>query len=346
MEKLNAKNQKLTDIPAVVRRTGLLAVGDRVAAGVSGGADSVCLLLVLKELAVEIGFSLSVVHVEHGIRGEQSRADAAFVRRLCEKLGVAFVLKEVDVRASVSTHVSEEEAARNLRRDALCEAAEALYGKVPVKVALAHNADDQAETVLLHLIRGTGVKGLCGMRTQTVLNNEISIIRPLLTVSRAGIEEWLAVQGQEYRTDATNLEDIYMRNRIRHRILPLLSEMNTQAVTHIGRTAQALQEIEDGLSRKADIAANEAIIELRLNRIIAAAYPPETQNRIIKAWIYKRNHTVRNTSSAHIGAVRALLEAPNGTRADIPGAYRVRVDGDYLIWEEKTGRNAPNGRTG
>ncbi|MBQ7678163.1 MAG: tRNA lysidine(34) synthetase TilS [Lachnospiraceae bacterium] len=368
------------NIPAIVRESGLLAPGDQILAGVSGGADSVCLFLVLKELAQEIGFTLGVVHVEHGLRGSESKADAAFVQKLCEKNGIPFCLKEVDVRAEKTTHISEEETARNLRREAFLEAADTMYPDKDVKVALAHNADDQAETVLMHLIRGTGLKGLCGMQAEAPLAGwmpvsfdkdtsqmqcveqslekkgesdsagrsvrQLRIIRPLLSITRAEIEVWLAACGQEFRTDATNFEDSYTRNRIRHNILPMLIAINPQAVTHIGQTARTLQEIEDEIEKNAIFAANEAIINLKLNRVLVAAYPPEVQNRIIKAWIYKRNQTVRNVSSTHIRAVSALFSAPNGTKLDIPGAYRVRVEGDYLVWEEKSGRNAPNDKKG
>ncbi len=331
-----------------IRKTGVLAEGDHIVAGVSGGADSVCLLLLLLEIKNILKFDFSVLHVEHGIRGEESKADAAFVKCLCEKHRVRFLLKEVDVPAAKSTHVSEEETARNLRREAYAEAAALLYPGENVKIALAHNADDQAETVLMHLVRGTGLKGLGGMEAMAELDmrggrdgTKLQIVRPLLTVERREIEDYLRARGQEYRTDATNAEDAYTRNFLRHHVLPRLRELNTGAVVHIGRTADAVREVERELQEKTGDLLDEVIMDGRLNRVYLAACPQELQSRLIKAWIFKKTGTVRNISKTHIDAVCSLLTAANGTKTDIPGAYRARVEKEYLVWEKKNGRNAP-----
>ncbi len=336
----------MEEIKERVKRTGLLAEGDNVVAGVSGGADSVCLFLVLLELKDKIGFDFSVLHVEHGIRGEESKADARFVERLCEVNGVRFFMKEVDVPSERKSHVSEEETARNLRRAAFFEAADVLYPEKEVKVALAHNADDQAETILLHLVRGTGIKGLGAMEEKKELQatngRRVTLIRPLLEVERREIEGCLASRGQSYCTDATNGEDAYTRNYLRHHVIPKLRELNEQAIPHMGRTAAVVREVDREIEGVAIEIAREIIINGRLNRVYAAACPEEVRNRVIKSWIYKKNGTVRNVSSTHIKTVDGLLAAANGTRADIPGRFRVRVEGDFLVWEEKTGRNAPD----
>ena len=346
-------------IMTAVKTTGLLKSGDRVIAGVSGGADSVCLLFVLHALSKELDFSLAVLHVEHGIRGAASREDAEFVRQLCAEYRIPFWMKAVDVPSARRSHVSEEETARNLRRNAYREATAYFYSGEPVKIALAHNAEDQAETVLMHLIRGTGLKGLCGMEQEALLHPEnkgtetteteadgvevtsLHIIRPLLSVQRKEIESYLNSVDQTFRTDQTNTEDAYTRNYLRHHILPELQKLNDRATTHIGETAAALRNIERELEEDLEKTVNEIVVNNRFNRIYAAAYPQETQNRLIKSWIYKKNGTVRNISSTHIRAVCALLCAPNGTKADIPGKYRIRVEGEWLVWEEKSGRNAP-----
>ncbi len=327
-----------------VAKTGLLKEKDCVVAAVSGGADSTCLLLILMELKNKIGFDFSVLHVEHGIRGEESRQDASFVEGLCEEHGIRFFLKEVNVPSARKIHISEEETARNLRRAAYAEAAGELYPGKEVKVALAHNADDQAETVLMHLIRGTGIKGLGGMEEQKRMQSDgsgLMIIRPLLGIERREIESYLQKKDQRYRTDATNEEDTYTRNCLRHHILPKLRELNEQAVSHIGHTAEVVRKAEKELEGSAVKLAVDTIVNGRLNRVYTLSCPNEIRSRLIKAWIFKQNGTVRNISSTHIGAIDRLLSAPNGTKADIPGSYRACVEGEYIVWEKKTGRNSP-----
>ena len=155
---------------------GLVKSGDVVLAGVSGGADSVCLLLMLLEYRKHCNFLLEAVHVEHGIRGDASRRDAAFVKKLCEKRGVCCRIYPVDVPAYAKGHgLGVEEAARKLRYECFREAAEDYDGR-PVKIALAHHADDNAETMLFRLIRGSGLHGLYGMRPARLF---LQIIRQL-----------------------------------------------------------------------------------------------------------------------------------------------------------------------
>ncbi len=216
--------------------------------GVSGGADSVCLLLLLNELAPQIGFSMTVAHVEHGIRGSESVRDAAFTERLCRNLGIRFELCRVDVpRYREETGLSEEEAARVLRHDSFLD----VCGRVGAdRIALAHNADDCAETVLFHLARGTGIRGMGGIRPVSEWKDTV-IIRPLLCVSRAEIEDWITARGQEYCRDSTNADEIYTRNRIRRRVMPELAGINDRAVFHIQSTAGQMAEICDYLDEAA-----------------------------------------------------------------------------------------------
>ena len=170
---------------------GLVKSGDVVLAGVSGGADSVCLLLMLLEYRKHCDFFLEAVHVEHGIRGDASRRDAAFVKRLCEKRGVCCRIYPVDVPAYAKGHgLGVEEAARKLRYECFREAAEDYDGR-PVKIALAHHADDNAETMLFRLIRGSGLHGLYGMRPARRLAEGVTVIRPLLGLERVVIEAYV-----------------------------------------------------------------------------------------------------------------------------------------------------------
>ena len=235
-----------------IREEKLIQEHDTVLAGVSGGADSVCLLLLLLEFQKKIDFSLQVIHVEHGIRGEESEADAAFVEELCRKYGVPCrSCREKVPEYAENAGLGLEEAARILRYDCFrreVDALAALSGvSLPVKVALAHHANDNAETILFQMIRGSGLRGLCGMRPSRIFEENAVIIRPLLHVSREEIEEYLAEQGQEFRVDGTNRDTDYSRNRIRQNVMPELFAINSRAAAHMAESGAMLQEISDYL---------------------------------------------------------------------------------------------------
>ena len=217
---------------AWIEQKKLIQKDDMVFVGVSGGADSVCLLLLLLEYRKRVPFSVQAVHVEHGIRGEESLEDAKFTRKLCERLGVSCHICEVDVPGYAREHrMGLEEAARSLRYDCFRRVAGESSAAVK-KLALAHHADDNAETVLFQLARGSGVRGLGGIRMIRELTGGVTLIRPLLGVTRAQIEGYLREQGADWRTDATNDDTGYSRNRIRHNILPELLKVNGRAGAH------------------------------------------------------------------------------------------------------------------
>ena len=190
----------------------MLTPGDRVVAGVSGGADSVCLLFVLLKIREEIPFSLHGVHVNHGIRKEAGE-DAAYVEQLCSQFGLPFILVKENVRERAAAEKrSEEEMGRLVRYQAFESVMKSVGAN---KIAVAHNSNDQAETMLFHLFRGSGLSGLCGIRPV-----RDHIIRPILCLERKEIEQYLEERKIAYCKDATNEEDDYTRNRIRHHILP------------------------------------------------------------------------------------------------------------------------------
>ncbi|MBR4628122.1 MAG: tRNA lysidine(34) synthetase TilS [Ruminococcus sp.] len=216
----------------LISSENMLTPGDCVVCGLSGGADSVCLLLAMNSLAGRLGISVEALHVNHCLRGSESDRDEAFCRELCSRLGIPYTAVSCDVTGlSEKESLSTEEAARKLRYGIFAEHSQ---GK---KLATAHNADDNLETMILNLARGTALKGLAGI--PAVRGN---IIRPLLAVSRSEIEAYLDMLGQEYVTDSTNLSDDYTRNKIRHRIVPLLNEINPSAVLTAARSAAALRE--------------------------------------------------------------------------------------------------------
>ncbi len=223
--------------------------GDLIAVGVSGGADSVCLLHVMWRLSKEIPCKLIAVHVDHGVRAE-SAEDAVYVERLCAGMGIPFYLKKVDMNGYAAEHgMSSEEAGRQLRYDAFEEAlGRQERGTGGGKIAVAHNANDRAETMLFHLFRGSGIKGL-----SSIPPIRETVIRPLLCLEREEIERYLAERQLDYRHDGTNDEDLYTRNRIRHHILPYAGqEICSGTVMHMGALADMLSETERYLEKQTE----------------------------------------------------------------------------------------------
>lgn len=212
----------------------LLRPGMRVAVAVSGGADSVALLRALVEAAPEIGLVLSVAHVQHGIRGAESEADAQFVAELAAKHGLIFHRKDVDAPATArKNRETLEEAARNLRYGWFREL---LDSGVADAVATAHTLDDQAETVLHKLLRGAWTEGLSGIHPVLKQAGGL-ILRPFLGIRRAEIEAWLSRIGQSWKEDASNADVVYTRNRLRRELLPALAAYNPQIYGHLANLA-------------------------------------------------------------------------------------------------------------
>ena len=244
-------------ILAFIRQQELLHRGDRVILALSGGADSVCLTAVLWELSRLLGIRLYALHVNHGLRGEEADRDQEFCRGFAEKLEIPFRAVSVEVRKKAEAEgLSLEEAARTLRYEALFRFREELEqglgddikGQGAILIATAHHGDDQAETILMNLLRGTGLRGLSGMAPK----REGGIIRPLLCVSREEILKWIGKRGLSYVTDSTNLCNDYTRNLLRNRILPdLTAGVNRQAARHILQAGLICREADSYIRQEA-----------------------------------------------------------------------------------------------
>ena len=214
--------------------------GQTVLVGFSGGPDSVCLLHFLCHLARKKHFELAAVHVHHGLRGAAADADARFCRTMCKNMDIAFLLYKKNVRAlAKKLDLSVEHAARKARYEAFAAAAKKTGA---AKIALGHHLDDQAETVLLNLLRGTRAEGLCGIPVRRPLNKKVEIVRPLLCITRAEVEEYLRENNLTCVTDQTNFDDAYTRNWIRHELLPLLETKQPQIRRHLAGMAAQLAE--------------------------------------------------------------------------------------------------------
>ena len=220
--------------------TPLFKRGQTVLVGFSGGPDSVCLIHFLRHLASKKHFDLVAIHVHHGLRGRAADADAAFCRKLCKAWDIPFMLKKKQVRAlAKKLDLSVEHAARKARYEAFAEAAKQTGATA---IALGHHLDDQAETVLLNLLRGTKPEGLCGIPLRRALNTRVEIVRPLLCITRAEVEEYLAENKLTCVTDESNFDDIYTRNWIRHELLPMLEKKQPQIRQHLALMAARLSE--------------------------------------------------------------------------------------------------------
>ena len=243
-------------IEKIIRREGLLAAGERCVVAVSGGPDSMALLQVLAQLAPNLGVSLVVAHVDHGLRPEEAAAEAHLVREAAQRLGLAFECGRVEVAAYAKEQgLSREHAARNLRYGFLAEAAARHRA---TKIAVAHTADDQAEEILLRLVRGTGRAGLAGMKR---LRDGL-VARPFLGIAKEEILGYLAEENIAYCLDSSNRERIYLRNRIRLDLLPYLEEhFNANIGNSLRETAAILQDEEELLAGMAGQAYAEVVAQ-------------------------------------------------------------------------------------
>ena len=320
--------QKIRDY---IRQYQIIRPQDHIICGVSGGADSVCLFLVLKELQEELDFTMEVVHVEHGIRGAESCEDMEFTQELCRKHQVQCSVVRVDVPSFCKEHgVGTEEAARILRYRAFYKRA----GETCGKVALAHHMEDNAETVLFQLLRGSGVKGMSGMSPVRVEQN-ISYIRPLLAVTRHEIEAYLEALGQQYCMDSTNTDVTYDRNRLRHVVLPQLIEINSQAVAHINQTAGMMSEAWDYISESANRIKPQVMEErsdgVHLDTEKLKKLHSAVRNEIILDAIAAASGKRKDIMAIHVTSVADLLDKQSGRRINLPYGLTALRQYDEII---------------
>lgn len=318
-----------------IEKYRMIDEGDHIIAGVSGGADSVCLLFLLSQYRERLGISLEVVHIEHGIRGKESLEDAAFVENLCETFGVPFTLFRRDVPGLAKKwKCSLEEAGRRARYEAFCRQAE---GKEHVKIAVAHNRDDLAETVLFHILRGCSLKGLSGIPPV-----RDGIIRPLLGLTRREIEEILRREGLGFRVDRTNLEEDYTRNRIRNVFLPALErEINAGAKAHLASLAEKAGKAEEYLRSEAKAHAL-GILSRKQGKLFLEKRKLQGEKELMQEYIllYSLDQLSgrKDVTEKHVEAARELLWKQSGRRLELPGGICIRNQGDYLILEKRSAK--------
>ena len=320
---------------AYIEKYSMIEAGSQAVAGVSGGADSVCLLFLLMEYQKKVPFSLRAVHVNHHVRGEEAVRDQEFTRRLCESLGVPLDLYDYDVpRMAETDHLSCEEAGREARRRAFYRTACRWERPDQVRIALAHHENDQAETVLHNLVRGAGLAGLAGIRPVHRTGSGM-YIRPLLCISREETENYLIQRGIPWVTDSTNEEEVYTRNKIRREILPALMQINSGAVKNIAAAAGRVLEAEDYLSELTQKAvekytAKEGSVWILSRNLFEE--PMLLQKRVVKNVLEAAAGKKKDLSSAHMEAVLELAKGRTGASASlIYGLRAQQVYGDIHI---------------
>jgi len=295
----------LDAVRSAIRRYSMIERGDRVVVAVSGGADSMALLSALHALSSDLHCELAVAHLDHGLR-PSSAADARFVEEQAASLGLPVMSERCDVRSEAAARRQGiEEAARGVRRAFLARVA-AEWGAA--RIALGHTADDQAETVLFRLARGTGWDGLCGMAPVSG-----PIIRPLLFLTRGEVRQFAADQGIPWREDETNSDVSFARNRIRERVLPELAAINSDVVRTVARFADIAGDMR-GTERYVvarlwgDICESENSGSLRLARTRVAALPPSVQFIVLREAICRARGDLRGLGRSHVAAARRLVE--------------------------------------
>ncbi len=243
----------------------MLEKGDIVIVGLSGGADSVSLLDSLIELKSEYDLTIYAAHLNHMLRGAEADSDEAFVRRLCGEKSIELFCERADIRRLArEKKISEELCGREVRYEMF----ERLSRRLNAKIATAHTASDNAETVIFNLTRGAGISGLSGIAPK-----RDNIIRPLIYVNRAEVEAYCAKNALDFVTDSTNLSDDYTRNKLRHSVIPVLKELNPDFESTVSRECETLREVNSFLKIKADDALNAALTENGFDRKTLLALP-------------------------------------------------------------------------
>ena len=315
--------------------------GDVVIAGVSGGADSVCLLLVLEKLAAKLSITIEAVHINHGIRAEAGE-DAEFVRKLCEDRQIPFHLICADVETQAKQEkMSTEEMGRKIRYEAFRQ----ILGGRKGKIAVAHNSNDRAETMLFHLFRGTGLAGACGIRPV-----QGEIIRPLLFLERKEIEQWLQEQQISFCTDATNLGDDYTRNRIRHHILSYAEEEIVHGATaNMNRAAKQLQEADEYVMRQTLAAVERCCVFTEHPKAVSVKLSllqkedPFIRKRLLFYAVCEIAGQKKDITEAHIQSIDKLLQGTGSKECMLPYQVHVYKQYEWVKIEKREACGEPSG---
>lgn len=319
------------------REYNLIPEGGTVLCAVSGGADSVCLLHWLNDLRTRIPFTLIAAHYNHNLRGERSSRDEQFVRTFAGQFCPVFVGSGDVSGEAARRKAGIEETARDMRYAFLQQTAQGVGADV---IATAHNANDNAETMLLNLMRGCGLNGLCGIPPR-----RDSIVRPLLTTPRQSIEEYLHLHGLPHVEDSTNADDAYTRNRVRHQLIPLLEQFQPQLIEHMTRTARLLAQDEMLLAQQAQevtTLSHPVPDGIAVDAAAIAALPDPLAARVVRQLLDERTGNGGSCTCAHIMAVVRLCRGTSVSgQAHLPDGILARRVYDRLELVQPTPEPCP-----
>lgn len=304
---------------------GLITKNDNLVIALSGGIDSMCLLDVFMKLQSEFDYSLSAIHINHGIRGIEATRDMHFVKNYCDKLGIKLYSKEIDaISYSKKRKISLEEAARILRYDEFRKLYDALSKKNRTYILVAHHEQDQVETILHNLIRGTGIKGITGMK---IVNGYI--LRPFLYSKKSDIEKYAKDYTLPYVVDSTNNDITYTRNYIRNEIIPRLISINENACGHIIDFSKSLNEIDSYIDAVSEYSYNYVCKDEDKDIIVLDLYKYQELSQLIKSYVIKivirkLVKTIKDIGKVHIESIIELTDKVKGGHIDLP--YNITCD--------------------
>lgn len=331
-------------IEQYITNNNMIGHGDFVLIGLSGGADSVCLFLLLNKLSEKLKFRVHAIHVNHNIRGESARRDEEFSRALCEKYNIPFKAYSIDVlKKAKDLKLSVEEAGRIARYECFNDYAgtlsdsEALKNntnvKANIKIAVAHHMNDQAETVIFNMLRGSGLKGVSGMKP---VNSRV--IRPLLCVTREEILHYLSENNQDYCIDETNSDNDYSRNHIRNEIIPSLINLQPRVIEHIAYMAdesgEAMQFIDETIKGYFD----EYCVKVPDGyRIYTKELKKKNAFIVRELIIYVLKQMIENykdITRTHIEDIYGLFSKGKGKYVMLPYGITARKEKDSIVIEK------------
>ncbi len=317
----------LQKVQAYITKYNMIQQRDHIIVGVSGGADSMCLLAMLLELQECYELRISVVHVNHLLR-EEAFAEAKYVETYCREKEISYYYMEKNIGDYVKKYsISIEEAGRMARYEAFQQVLVQQKDGMNCKIAVAHHENDLAETMLFHLIRGCGLGGLQG-----ILPVQGNVIRPLLSLNKQEIEEYLDRKSILFYTDQSNFENEYSRNRIRNEVMPQLNKINNQAVHHMNETALRLREIELYLQREIKAVWEECVEVITQKSYVITIHRFQQLDQVIQKYLVKEvigkcSGSMRDISAKHIEAVVSLFQKQVGRTQMLP--YGIVASREY-----------------
>lgn len=314
-----------------------LLEGENVVVGISGGPDSVCLLSILSSLSPKLDIKLHAVHINHMLRGREADEDQEYVTGLCEKFNIPLTVKNIDIRALAKNKgISLEEAGREARYEEFWNILKGLGNGV---IAVAHNKNDQAETILMHIVRGTGLSGLKGMELKRG-----SIIRPLLDIRREEIEDYCSSHLLKPRTDSSNLESIYTRNKVRLELIPSISKLfDRDIIESLCRMALIVGEDSDFIEDNAFKVYNNCIQKRESNFLALDADKirtshPSIAKRVLRIAINELRGDLKGIETVHLEGIQSIIQTGvTGKQITIPGGICVRLSyGSLNLYKPET----------